>query len=344
MDDLGEYNNTSLLASKNPIIKQNLKLRSRTLAAIRQAFHEREYVEIDTPVLRLWEDATDNPLFSTVAFSGWPRLHLRTCPEEYTRRAAACLGKAFEIGKSFRNEKIVEDSSPRQHLAEFTHVEFYELGNDLDGVIKLLWKILGDVARTLDLPTVSFNGSEIDFFGEYKCFTIYEVLSDSSHPDCAKFIADHWGGSPPGDRQQESKRLEDLLDKYVRPKLLQPTFLSCFPSTADEYPDPTIDNCVQRAEFTIAGIEIGEVAVLQTDVAKLKKHISDALENRHGDASSSTLLDKAYLHEIEVLSSSVIGGGFGLDRLMMILADDSDIRNVVWYPGLSEYFVRRRPS
>lgn len=312
--------------------------------AIRQAFNERGYLEVDTPILRLREDSTDNPLFSTLVYSGWPRLHLRTCPEEYTRRAAACFGKAFEIGKSFRNAEIAGDLSSRRHLAEFTHVEFYEKDDNLESAIELLWGIICDIARKTELTTVIFDGSPIDLSGDCKCLTIYDALRNTSKPECECFIEDHWGENPPKDREAQSKRLDDLLDKYVRPDLLQPTFLYCFPPTADEYPDPIVDNCVQRAEFNIGGIEIGEVAALETDVVKLRQHICDALRNRYGNTACPTLLDDAYLDEIKELSSPVIGGGFGLDRLMMILAGECDIRDVVWYPGLSEYFTRRRTS
>ena len=344
MNKLNKYDQTSILANRKENIKKNLLLRSRTIAAIRQAFKEREYLEVDTPILRLWEDPTDNPLFSTLALSGWPRLHLRTCPEEYTRRAAACFGKAFEIGKSFRNDSIDPDSSPRRHLPEFTHVEFYEVGKDLEHAIELLWGVICDITRELELPTITFGSESIGFSGESKRLTVRQALCDASEPDCEKFVADHWSGDPPTDKEYEHRRLECLLDKHVRPKLVQPTFLCGFPCTADVYPDPIVDNCVQRAEFNVGGIEIGEVAELETDVARLEQHIRDALINRHGEMASFFLLDEAYLHEIEELSSAVIGGGFGLDRLLMILANESDIRNVVWYPGVGEYFIRRKTS
>lgn len=344
MNNFNKYDTTSVSASRDKRIEQNLRLRGCTMAAVRRAFREQDYLEVDTPILRLREDPTDNPVFSTLAFSGWPRIHLRTCPEEYTRRAAACFGKAFEIGKSFRNTEIAADTSPRRHLVEFTHVEFYEKGDNLEAAIDLLWKVIRDVTQSLNLSTVTFNGKSISLAGEWQRLTIHQALCDASTPDCNKFVADHWSTKPPSNKDKQSKRLECLLDRHVRPKLIQPTFLLGFPSSADEYPDPVFDNIVQRAELNIGGMEIGEVALLETDVEKLRRHIEEALENRHGKNAGAVLLDEAYLHEIENLSSSIIGGGFGFDRLLMILANESDIRDVVWYPGVSEYFIRRKPS
>ena len=341
MKNHGRYDHTSLEVSADKDLRARLKLRSQALTAARESFLRRGYLEVDTPILRLSEDPTDNPVFSTLGPLGWPRLHFRTCPEEYTRRAAAVFGRAFEIGKSFRNAPIVPDNGPRRHLAEFTLVEFYEHGDTLENAINLLWGILKDIAQDLTSLQISFEGNAVDLSGDYVRLEVLSALEETGNPECHEFVCKHLNSSIHFDRDGESKHLEKLINKYVRPTLVQPTFLSDFPRSADPLPDEHIDNCLQRAELTIGGMEVGEVAVLQTDVNTLNDHVQRAINDRHGETASVYLVDQAYLDEIKELNCKVIGGGFGFDRFLMLLTGVSDIREVVWYPGVSEHVVRR---
>lgn len=347
MDSLDRYNRTSVAAKQDADLRGRLEFRSRALKATRECFLQRDYVEIDTPIMRICEDATDNPVFSTLGPLGWPRLHLRTSPEEYTRRSAAVFGKAFEIGKSFRNVWIDPDADPRLHLVEFTHVEFYEQGNNLEQALDLLWGIINEIAEKLSISEISFKGHTVDLTGSYDRLKIYEALeraAQAGHIKCDAFVREHRQSLVQFNRDKEACRLENLLNSYVRPTLIEPCYLSDFPFSADPLADKTVDNCLQRAELTIAGIEVGEVGVLQTDVDVLREHLQRAINDRHGEKASSQLVDQAYLDEINELDCNVIGGGFGFDRLLMLLTGVSDIREVVWYPGVNEHFVRRRMS
>ena len=86
-----KWGRTSLLAQADGRIADNMRRRDRLMQALRAYLQGEGFVEVDTPVLRYYEDPTDNPPFVTLGPGGWPRLRLRTCPEEYTRRCACVI-------------------------------------------------------------------------------------------------------------------------------------------------------------------------------------------------------------------------------------------------------------
>jgi lysyl-tRNA synthetase class 2 len=325
---------TSWWASQDGRARRNLLLRARLLSSARRFLEGEGYVEVDTPILRRAEDSTDNPLFQTAGPGGWPRLHLRTCPEEYTRRAACAFGKAFEIARSFRNERIPHTEGARFHLPEFTILEFHQVDTDLRASMILFEQTLREVVASVCAEGVNYRGREIDFSRPFQRVNVLEALAASGDSEAAAFARRHTEANPvfiPG----EDIRLRDLIDRLVRPGLTQPTFLTYFPRSADQISCHADGNAVARAEFDCCGFEVGEVAELQPDHAVLREHITAAVRDRHGDAALGELVDRDYLAEVEAFRREVSVCGIGIERLLMILCDTDDIREVVWYPSVA---------
>ncbi len=333
-----KWGRTSLLAAGNGRIKQNLVLRDRLMCALRGYLNTEGFIEVDTPILRCCEDPTDNPPFVTLGPLGWPRLHLRTCPEEYTRRCACVFNKAFEIGKCFRNERIKRPSSHRYHLPEFTMAEIYEVDADLGSSLKRMEntvnRIVQDVLNTLDVP---YQKQTLRFEVPFQRIKVLDALEKHGHGTAKDFVKRHKDAEPvliPG----EDRLLHQLLDKYVKPKIFQPTFLTHFPKSADQLPDLAVGNEIHRAEFVVAHIEIGEVGALQPDAKLLHQHVRSAITDRHGHLSVDHLVDMDYVAEVGEFNRPVGGGAIGIDRLLMLLCDTTDMRDVVWYPSVGKYY------
>lgn len=331
---------TSVLARSDAAIHANLLRRAALIRALRSYFESSGFVEVDTPILRQFEDPTDNPTFVTLGPLGWPRLHLRTCPEEYTRRCACVFGKAFEIGKSFRNERTLAPRSRRIHLPEFSLVEFYETGDALDVALERMQDMVSHAVQACcESTTVAHQGSQISFARPFKRLKVLDALRHSDDARALDFARRHQDAEPVlivG----EDQLLHRLLEETVKPKLTDPTFLTHFPKSADQFPDCLVGNEVQRAELVIAHTEVGEVGVLQPNGVLLCNHAELAIRDRHHQRAVDVLLDADYIAEVNNLDCLVVGGGMGIDRLLMIVCDTLDIRDVVWYPAVGRLFER----
>ena len=329
------FKKTSSFAVKETVIKDNIAFRAHFLSSLRKTLEAKNFLEVDTPILRYYEDSTDTPLFVTLGPGGWPRLHLRTCPEEYVRRIAGVFGQVFEIAKSFRNEPI-SSNKIRTHLLEFTIVEIHKTHIDVFESMELLKSVLRDTLSSLGKLRVRRGALEIDFSVPFQRINVLDALEKygGSDAEVEMFVNKHRKCAVtfiPG----EDKKLHDYLDRFVRPHLIQPTFLIHFPTSADQISVKCIKNEALRAEFDVAGMEVGEVAQLQNDTSILRQHISQAIKDRHGEIACRQLIDDDYLAEIEEMPNETCVCGFGLERLLMVLCGSEDIREVIWYPVVS---------
>lgn len=339
-DNINNWGLTSIRASRDCFINDSLKLRSNVIFELRKYLIKKGFIEVDTPILRYAEDPTDNPPFITFGSQGWPRLHLRTCTEEYTRRAACAFDSVFEIGKCFRNETINKSNPHNTHLTEFTMIEMYQANANLDQALLLMEETIHYIiAESMGVDKVSYQGIEVDFNLPFKRIKVLDAIDEFAGGEATDFTRMHRNASD-NFIVGEDVKLNRYLDDNVKPKIFNPTFLTHYPRSADQYPDVTKNNEVLRAELVCCGIEIGEVGELQPRFDILDKHIRSAINDRHGQENADQLVDNCYLDEIKYFNKNIGGGAFGIDRLLMLLCNTKDVREVVWYPLISCYNER----
>lgn len=310
-----------------------LALRSKIQQTIRNYFLKCGFIEIDTPILRFWEDMTNNTLFLTSLGSrGFPRLNLRSCPEEYIRRAVIPFFRAFEIGKSFRNEFGTNEETINKYLPEFTLIEFYETPADFENSIKRIEDMVLSIFNNLQIKKkIEFNGNVIDFEAPFKRIKVLDAIKEYCGENGRAFL--YKLSLTKSNKQELFDELNFLIENKIKPKLINPTFLTHFPEKADIYPDLVENDLVLRAEFICGTIEVGEVGTLQANTDVLKKHIYQSIKDRHKlEFAANNLIDIDYITELKREIPPVGGGGLGLDRLLMVLTNNTDINNVVWYP------------
>jgi len=325
---------SSIYADINKKHWDRLLFRHKLIQQIREYFIKNSFIEIDSPILRLWEDSTHNNLFiTTMGSRGYPRLNLRSCPEEYTRRAVIPFFRAFEIGKSFRNEDSYRgNTNIHSYLPEFTLVEFYETPADFQNAMNRLEELILNIIDILGLPkTMPFKDFEISFELPFQKVKVIDAIKEYGEKEGADFLKKMNATSVK--KEELFIELNHILDKKVKPKLFNPTFLTHFPKQADVFPDIFDAEFVLRSELVCGTLEIGEVGTLQSDTQCLESHITNAVNDRHvTKQASESLLDKDYLFEIKRNIPSIGGGALGIDRLLMILTNSTDISDVVWYP------------
>lgn len=321
---------TSLLAFRNRRIRKYLIRRHNLLVALRSYLTDEGFIEVDTPIIRQWE----NPIVSLGVLNK-TRLHLRACLEDYTRRCACAFGKVFEIGKCFRNEEIKNISEDGIHLPEFTMAEIYEIDAGLDESLERMESMLRfAIKEVLGTTRVIYQRRIIRFDLPFRRLKVLDAIIQYGGTR-ERLFAERHRNSEPNFIPVEESLLKDMIEKHVIPHLFEPTFLTHFPKSADQYPDQTIGNEVLRAELFIAHIEIGEVGCLQPDASKLEEHLKTVFMTHHGSKETEILLEKEsdFLKEIQAFNRKVGGGGIGIDRLLMLLCDTADIKDVVWYPS-----------
>lgn len=311
-----------------------LHFRHKVIQTIRNYYLTEGFIEIETPILRLWEDATDNNLFITAIGSrNFPRIHLRSCPEEYTRRAVIPFLRAFEIGKSFRNENCYRTTSNIQtYLPEFTLIEFYEAPADFENGMLRLEEVILKILECSELPNqLEFNNNKINFKTPFERLRILDAINLFGGEEGEKFINNMYDSKY--DRQILFKKLNCIIENKIKPNLVNPTFITHFPREADVFPDISDNGFVLRAELICGSIEIGEVGTLQSDTQLLQKHLEKAVLDRHlSTYAVDHLLDKDYIIELKRKIPHIGGGGMCIDRLVMLLTNTPDISDVVWYP------------
>lgn len=321
---------TSLLAYNDQQIYQNMLRRNALMHAIRTHLTHEGFVEVDTPLICHWED----PLVS-LGLVNQTKLHLRASLENYVRRCACAFNKAFEIGKCFRNEELVKCTDHLIRLPEFSMAEMYEVHIDLNGAIERMEFLLKSVVqKVMGSVQIAYQGKVLDFKAPFQRVKVLDAIERYGGSNAKRFAKKHKMAEPLP-VQGEDGVLEELLDKYVKPNIFKPTFLTHFPKSADQYPDYSVNNEVYRAELIIANIEIGEVGHLQSSADKMEGYLRKTFSAHHETDEVEVLLKKEvdYLTEIRAFNRQVGGGGFGIDRLLMLLCNARDIRDVVWYPS-----------
>jgi lysyl-tRNA synthetase class 2 len=316
-------------------------VRTRTLAALRAELTERGYVEVETPMLQpIPGGATAKP-FVTHHNALDLDLYLRVAPELYLKRlVAGGLPRVFEINRNFRNEGL----SPR-HNPEFTMLECYEAYGDYGTMMELTTALVQRAAReavgTLEL---TYGGRPVSLAGPWPRHTILELVrASTSRPDLGYgtpvgelrgLCAEHdihteasWG---------TGKLVLELYEKLVEHKLWAPTFVLEYPLEVSPLArrhrhDPDV---TERFELIVAGRELVNAFSELTDPDDQRARLEAQARSRAAGDEEAMVVDEDYLRAMEFGMPPMGGLGVGVDRLVMLLADVSSIRDVILFPTL----------
>ncbi|MEW6681047.1 MAG: lysine--tRNA ligase, partial [bacterium] len=228
--------------------------RSRVISAIRRFLDEKGFLEVETPMMQVIPGGAEAEPFKTHHKALDLSLYLRIAPELYLKRLiVGGFDKVYEIGKNFRNEGI-----STLHNPEFTMLEAYLAYGNWEDMMKLTEELIFYVAgEVLGREKITYNDYEIDLTPPFKRLSLFPAISKacqekvSSLADCETLC------NKLGIKDVENK-LNALIDRFIVPSLIQPTFLIDWPADVSplakrgENPD-----FVERFEIFIAGCEIG---------------------------------------------------------------------------------------
>ncbi|HTU79624.1 MAG TPA: lysine--tRNA ligase [Solirubrobacteraceae bacterium] len=310
--------------------------RARIIAAVRAYLDEHGFVELETPILQsLYGGATARP-FTTHHNALERDLYLRIATELYLKRAiVGGLERVYELGKDFRNEGI----SPK-HNPEFTMVEWYEAYADYHDEATRLEQLVVAAARAVEYA------GEIDFSIPWRRIGFREAIDEATgidvmaHRDARALAAEiaARGLEMPTHDLSWPALADDLLSKFVEPRLQQPTFVFDYPielsPLAREHRSQP--GLVERWEAFAGGMEIANAfsELIDPDVQRERFAAQQRLHSL-GEAEFQPY-DESFLQALEQGMPPAGGVGLGIDRLVMLLTGRSSIREVVLFPALRD--------
>jgi lysyl-tRNA synthetase class 2 len=321
--------------------RQLLTLRSDVVRRMRQRLWDQGFVEVETPMLHpIAGGATARP-FITHHNTFDTDFYLRVAPELYLKRlVVGGFDKVFEIGRSFRNEGI----SPR-HNPEFTTLELYQAYADYTDTMVVFEELVAGLASdVLGTTVLSYGGRELDLTTPWRRATLAELVTEatgfslsvrSPREDLERVAAEvgitvekSWG---PG------KILLEIYEKTTEAGLWGPVFVIDYPAEVSPLARRHRDgpDLVERYEPVIAGRELGNgfTELIDPDDQRAR-FVEQAAKHAAGDEEEAGEIDEEYLRALEYGLPPTSGFGLGVDRLLMLLGDVSNIREVIAFPTL----------
>ena len=324
----------------NPKVKEIFLTRIRVIQKIRDFFTHRGFYEVETPMLHpIPGGATAKP-FKTHHNALNMELYLRVAPELFLKRLViGGFERIFEINRSFRNEGI-----STLHNPEFTMLEFYQSYATYQDMMEMTEELLCSTVKEIQGGiSLTYQEKEIDFTPPWRRIRFKEALLEYGRVDPAILKEPSKAIQAAKELGLELKKgtshgrvLADLFKEVVEPRLLQPTFITHYPTEVSPLSrrngeDPEV---VDRFELFIAGREIANGFSELNDPIDQRERFLQQLKERADEADASLLLDEDFLHALEFGMPPTAGEGIGIDRWVMLLTDASSIRDVIFFPLL----------
>ncbi|MFH1852376.1 MAG: lysine--tRNA ligase [Candidatus Neomarinimicrobiota bacterium] len=323
----------------NPEVRDIFILRSKIITAVRRYFDQRDYLEVETPVLQpLYGGANARP-FTTHHNALDQTLYLRIADELYLKRLIiGGFDRVYEISKDFRNEGM-----DRNHNPEFTMLEFYQAYVDYNYMMDLVEDLIRTVAQAVGKTKVNWNGVEINLNRPFVRKPILTLLKEATGHDLgnasvremAEICAEFEIVVP--DKANYGNLLDLMMSELVEPNLLQPTFVTDHPKAISPLAkmhrsgDPEL---VERFELFIGGAEFCNAFSELNDPLDQRERFEAQANLKAAGDEEAQVPDENFLQAVECGMPPTGGVGMGIDRLVMLLGEQRSIRDVVLFPAM----------
>ncbi len=325
----------------HPEVRQIFRLRARAVAYMRRFLDDRGFLEVETPILQpLYGGAAARPFVTHHHALDMP-LYLRIADELYLKRLlVGGFERVYEIGHDFRNEGM-----DRTHNPEFTMLEVYQAYADYGDMMELTESMVaGVVQHCLETQVLERFDTTLDFTPPFPRVRFLEAVRDRAGLDLTSASEEELrravlrgGGEPDAVEALAGARLQDEVFKtFVEPHLIQPTFVVDYPKAlsplAKEHRDEP--SLTERFELFIGGRELANAFSELNDPDDQRRRFEDQMQQRsRGDAEAHSY-DADYIRALEYGMPPAGGMGLGVDRLVMLLADQPSIRDVIIFPAM----------
>ncbi len=324
----------------NPEVRDTFIKRSHIIKEIRNYLDNKEFIEVETPVLVPNAGGAAAKPFNTHHNALDQDIHLRISLELYLKRLiVGGLERVYEIGRVFRNEGLSV-----RHNPEFTLLELYQAYTDYYGMMDLVEDLFRSVAqKVLGTTAITYDGVEIDLSKPFERLTMIEAIKKYANIDFDQ-IPDEAAAKALAkerhiefeDRHKRGDIINLFFEEYVEEHLVQPTFIMDHPVEIS----PLASRKPSDPDYT----ERFELFITKREMANAFSELNDPLDQRGrfeaqealraaGDEEANQL-DEDFLNALEYGMPPTGGIGIGIDRLVMLLTDSSAIRDVLLFPTM----------
>jgi lysyl-tRNA synthetase class 2 len=324
----------------NPEVRQVFEKRSRIVRHLRRFFEERDFLEVETPMMQAIPGGAAARPFVTHHNTLDMELYLRVAPELFLKRLlVGGFERVFELNRNFRNEGISV-----RHNPEFSMLEFYQAYTTFDDLMQLTEELFVSLANEINGSLhVSYGGQVIDLTPPWRRLTIKEAVAAYCGATAEEIdtlpglreLARHKGlrvdlALPYGNL------LVEVFEEVVEAQLIQPTFVTGYPVAVSPLARKNDDNpaLVDRFELYIGGRELANAFSELNDPADQRQRFLEQMAARAAGDDTANPIDDDYVRALEFGMPPAAGEGIGIDRLVMFLTDSPSIRDVILFPLL----------
>lgn len=325
----------------NPDVRDTFKKRSSIIGTIRKVLEERDFIEVETPLLNLIAGGASARPFITHHNTLDLDLYLRISPELYLKRLiVGGFERVFEIGRNFRNEGMSVKHNP-----EFTMIELYQAYTDYHGMMDLSEVLISEACKAVNdgSTKIEFQGTEIDLTPPFERLTMNDAIKRYTGVDFAAIesvdeaiaVAKEKGLEIDGN-PGKGDIMNVFFEEFCEDKLIQPTFIYDYPIEISPLTKKKPDNpsLTERFEIFIYGSEFGNAYSELNDPADQRERFHDQLKRRNEGDDEANLPDEDFVEALEYGMPPTGGLGIGIDRLVMLLTDNASIRDVLLFPTM----------
>jgi lysyl-tRNA synthetase class 2 len=326
----------------NEEVRKIFRVRAATVSAIRSFLNSRGFLEVETPILQpIYGGAAARP-FITHHNQLKQDLYLRISFELYLKRlTVGGFDRVYEIGRDFRNEGV-----SYKHNPEFTQLEYYWAYADYLQVMEMTEQMIAYVCDTIfGTRKLTYDGKEIDFTPPWKRVDLRQGLIDATGVDINSYLTaetlekamlEKGMKFKPGEAR--GKLIDHMLGEYLEPTFIQPTFLYDYPRDISPLAKnrPGDPSTVERFEGFVGGMELCNAFTELNDPLEREARFLEMGREYGADDEERHPMDEDYLHAMSYGMPPQGGFGMGIDRLVMLLTGQKNIREVILFPHLRE--------
>lgn len=323
----------------NPGFKQIFINRSKVISTMRSYFTEQGWMEVETPILQPIHGGAAARPFATHHNTLDMPLYLRIANELYLKRLiVAGFDGVFEFGKMFRNEGM-----DRTHNPEFTMMEIYVAYKDYIWMMGMVESCLERIATTIHgTAEITVGTNKINFAGPYEKLTMYESIEKYTGIDVSTMTEEQLKDTCKSFNIEvdttmgRGKLIDELFSEKVEANLIQPTYITDYPleMTPLAKKHRSKEGLVERFELFVNGKEIGNAYSELNDPIDQKERFEDQLKLATRGDAEAMLMDEDYVRALEYGMPPTSGLGIGIDRLVMLMTNQSTIQEVLFFPQM----------
>lgn len=324
----------------NPEVKEVFFKRSAIIKAIREFLDDKGFLEVETPILGNVAGGANARPFLTHHNALDIDLQMRIANELFLKRLiVGGFDKVYEMGKMFRNEGM-----DTRHNPEFTNIELYQAYVDMDEMMRITEHMFAYAAeKVLGSAVINYQGTEIDLTPPWNRVAMEDAVKEHAGVDFSTITTDEEALAVAKEKGLDVQPfwtrghvISELFEEFCEEKLVQPTFVTGHPVEVSPLAkrDPKDPRITRRFEAFINTWEFANAFSELNDPIDQRARFEEQVADQEKGDDEAHPMDYDFINAIEVGLPPTGGLGIGVDRMIMLLTDQSSIRDVLFFPTM----------